>query len=204
MNKLASRVVDPDPGSGAFWPLDSGWEKNSGFGSGIRIHDQHPKSFFLFYFIISFYFFLAPKKLKFCDSDPGSGIFLTLDPGWKIRILDPGCFGSGINIPDPQHCWRLIYLRVFFSHFMNLMSAGNSTINCSMSNTIIHYRIPSVMLLWNSIWTFIFNNVQADIEEIMTSREEEIKACNPPFISTHLEGFSNFPDGVCTGTLINN
>jgi hypothetical protein len=29
--------------------------------------------------------------------DPG--IFLTLDPGWKI-------FGSGINIPDPQH-WFL-------------------------------------------------------------------------------------------------
>jgi hypothetical protein len=32
------------------------------------------------------------------------------DPGWKkIRIRDPGWnkFGSGINIPDPQHCfWR--------------------------------------------------------------------------------------------------
>jgi hypothetical protein len=31
---------------------------------------------------------------------PGSGIFLTLDPGWK-KITGPG---SGINIPDPQHC----------------------------------------------------------------------------------------------------
>jgi hypothetical protein len=29
--------------------------------------------------------------LKFLDADPGSGFFLTLDPG------------SGINIPDPQH-----------------------------------------------------------------------------------------------------
>jgi hypothetical protein len=38
---------------------------------------------------------------KFCDSDPnaGSGIFWTLDPGWK----NPDT-GSGINIPDPQHC----------------------------------------------------------------------------------------------------
>jgi len=41
--------------------------KNSRFGSGIRIRDEHPGS------------------LKFFDSDPntGSGIFLTLDPGWK-------------------------------------------------------------------------------------------------------------------------
>ncbi len=39
------------------------------------------------------------KILKFFDADPdsGLGIFLTLDPGWKK-------FGSGINIPDPQHC----------------------------------------------------------------------------------------------------
>ncbi len=37
------------------------------------------------------------------DLDPGSGIFLTLDPGWKDS--DPG---SGINIPDPQHCYYAI------------------------------------------------------------------------------------------------
>jgi hypothetical protein len=38
--------------------------------------------------------------LKFfdADADPGSGIFLTLDPGWKN--FNPG---TGINIPDPQH-----------------------------------------------------------------------------------------------------
>jgi hypothetical protein len=64
------------------------------------------------------------KILKFvdADSDPGSGIFLTLDPGWKnsdrLKILkffvaDPGIFlsldpgwknsdpGSGLNIQDP-------------------------------------------------------------------------------------------------------
>ncbi len=37
------------------------------------------------------------KILKIFDADPGSGIFLTLDPGWKR-------FGSGINIPYQQHC----------------------------------------------------------------------------------------------------
>ncbi len=37
-------------------------------------------------------------KLFYADPDPGSGIFLTLDPGWKN--WDPE---SGINIPDPQH-----------------------------------------------------------------------------------------------------
>jgi hypothetical protein len=37
------------------------------------------------------------KILKFfdVDPDPGSGIFLTRDPGWKK-------FGSGINISHPQ------------------------------------------------------------------------------------------------------
>jgi hypothetical protein len=40
------------------------------------------------------------KIIKFFDEDPdpGSGIFLALDPRWKNS--DPG---SGINIPDPQH-----------------------------------------------------------------------------------------------------
>jgi hypothetical protein len=40
------------------------------------------------------------KILKFFNADPypGSGIFLTLNPGWKNS--DPL---SGINIPDPQH-----------------------------------------------------------------------------------------------------
>jgi hypothetical protein len=37
------------------------------------------------------------------DPDPGSGI---RDPGETVRIRDPGWkkVGSGINIPDPQHC----------------------------------------------------------------------------------------------------
>jgi hypothetical protein len=42
-------------------------------------------------------------KLFDADADPGSGIFLTRDTGWKK-------FGSGINIPDPQHCpWIITF-----------------------------------------------------------------------------------------------
>jgi hypothetical protein len=36
------------------------------------------------------------KILKFFDADPGSGMA-------KILIRDGKKFGSGINIPDPQH-----------------------------------------------------------------------------------------------------
>jgi hypothetical protein len=71
--------------------------------SGIR--DEHPRSFFL-----EFIQFLGLKILILFDADPdpGSGIFYTLDPGSEIFFtLDPGSeiekFGSGINIPDPQH-----------------------------------------------------------------------------------------------------
>jgi hypothetical protein len=37
--------------------------------------------------------------LKFfvADSDPGSGAFLTLEPGLKNSVLEK-------NIPNPQHC----------------------------------------------------------------------------------------------------
>jgi hypothetical protein len=42
---------------------------------------------------------LGFKILKFFDAnpDPGSGIFLTRDPGWKKTVP-----GSERNIPDPQ------------------------------------------------------------------------------------------------------
>jgi hypothetical protein len=58
-------------------------------GSDINIPDNFSES----------YPFRANNTLKFFDADPGAGIFLTLDPGsWMEK------FGSGINIPDPQHC----------------------------------------------------------------------------------------------------
>jgi hypothetical protein len=38
-------------------------------------------------------FWVKKLKIFYAETDPGSGIFLTLDPGWKK-------FGSGINISD--------------------------------------------------------------------------------------------------------
>jgi hypothetical protein len=56
----------------------------------IRIRDVHiSESLEKFFWVKILKFFVA------C-ADPGSGIFLTLDTGWKK-------FGSGINIPDPDH-----------------------------------------------------------------------------------------------------
>jgi hypothetical protein len=54
-------------------------------------------------------FWVKIPALKFIVMDPDtrSGILLTLDPGSGILLtLGPGWekFGSGINIPDPQHC----------------------------------------------------------------------------------------------------
>jgi hypothetical protein len=75
-------VADPDPGSGALLTP----------GSGIRIRDEQPGSYFR---ELRNNFWV--KILKIFDADPG----------WKkIRIRDPGCkkFGSGKNIPDPQLC----------------------------------------------------------------------------------------------------
>ena len=70
-----------------FWPLDpgSGMEKN-------RIRDPRWN-----HISESLGDFWGVKILKFFYADPGFGIFLTLDPGW--RNLDPG---SGVNIPDLQ------------------------------------------------------------------------------------------------------
>jgi hypothetical protein len=54
--------------------------------SGIQIRDEHPGS----YFRELRNNFLGLNILKFVDAGPdlGSGIFLTLDPGWKNS--DPG------------------------------------------------------------------------------------------------------------------
>jgi hypothetical protein len=69
-------------------PRDPEWVKVK-----IRIRDGHAGSYFR-ELRKNFW----AKILKFFDGnpDPGYEIFFTLDPGWKK-------FGSGINIPDPQH-----------------------------------------------------------------------------------------------------
>jgi hypothetical protein len=69
--------------------------KKSKSGSGLNIPDHNSESLVTVFGL---------KLLTFFDVDPGSGIFLTLDPGW--RNSDPG---SGIDNPDLQH-WRLPYL----------------------------------------------------------------------------------------------
>ena len=65
--------------------------KKSRFGSGVIIPDRISES-------LETIFGLKILKFFYVDPDPGSGIFLTLDPGSGIEK-----FGSGINIPDPQH-----------------------------------------------------------------------------------------------------
>jgi hypothetical protein len=72
--------------------------KKSRSGSGINIPDHISESFETIFWV--------KKILKFFDADPnpGSGIFLTLDPGWKNSHP-----GSGINIPDPQQ-WPFLSL----------------------------------------------------------------------------------------------
>ncbi len=63
--------------------------------SGSAIRDEQPGSYFL---ELRNHFFWI-KILIFFDADPGSGME-------KVRIRDgkKSDPGSGINIPDPQHC----------------------------------------------------------------------------------------------------
>jgi hypothetical protein len=75
--------------------------RKSASGSGIR--DEQPGSYFL-ELRNHFFRFFGIKILKFFDADPGSGSGIrdgdSSDPGWKK-------VGSGINIPDPQHCLNM-------------------------------------------------------------------------------------------------
>jgi hypothetical protein len=72
--------------------------KTSRSGSGMNIPDHISESFEKF-------FGLKILKAFYVDPDPGSGIFLLRDPGWKNS--DPG---AEINIPDPQHCFFVCLL----------------------------------------------------------------------------------------------
>jgi hypothetical protein len=63
--------------------------KQTGSGSGITTRIIFPRAQKPIFWV---------KILKLFNADPGSGMEKTRirDPGWKK-------FGSGINIPDPQH-----------------------------------------------------------------------------------------------------
>jgi len=70
---------------------DPGYAMEKKSGSGMNIPDNFSESLLTG-------FWVKNTVLIFFDADLDSGS-LTRDPGWKNS--DPG---SGINIPDPQHC----------------------------------------------------------------------------------------------------
>jgi hypothetical protein len=78
-----------DPGYDASWIPGSGLGKKSRSGSGMNMPDHISES-------LETIFWAKIPKFFYGDPDPGYVIFMTLDPGWER-------FGSGINIPDPQH-----------------------------------------------------------------------------------------------------
>jgi hypothetical protein len=59
-----------------------------------------------------FFAFLGVKILKFFDEDPGSGMETV-----RIRDGKKSDPGSGINIPDPQHCKILNFFRKLIQTF---------------------------------------------------------------------------------------
>jgi hypothetical protein len=82
-NTSLASVADPGPGSGAFLTPGSEMAKNQkpDPGSGMNIPDHISESLETIFGL---------EMLKFFDADPvpGSGIFLTLDLGWKTS--NPG------------------------------------------------------------------------------------------------------------------
>jgi hypothetical protein len=103
------RIRIRDPGLDTFLTPGSGIRdgRKSASGSGIqdpgsRIRDEQLGSYFLELRNHFFFAFLGVKILKFFDEDPGSGME-------TVRIQDrkKSDPGSGINIPDPQHCKRV-------------------------------------------------------------------------------------------------
>jgi hypothetical protein len=85
-----------DPGSGIGCLFDPGIRDGRQSASGSGIRDEQPGSYFLELRNHSFAFF-GVKILKFFDENPGSG----------IRDGDSSDPGSGMEIPDPQHCYTL-------------------------------------------------------------------------------------------------
>jgi hypothetical protein len=75
--------------------LEPGWVKNQDPdpGSVMNIPDHISES------LKTIFGGLKILKSVCADPDPGSGIFLTLNLVSRMEK-----FGSGINIPDPQHC----------------------------------------------------------------------------------------------------
>jgi hypothetical protein len=73
------------------WIRDPGWVKNQDPDPGSRMNIPNHISETL-----ETVFWIKILKFFYADADADPIIFLILDSGWKK-------FGSGINIPDPQH-----------------------------------------------------------------------------------------------------
>ena len=90
---LQHHIFDP-------WIRNPGWIKKSRSGSGIRTRDEHPGSYFRE--LRKKIFGLKIPKFCYADPDPGSGIFLTLDPLAGMEKLAP-LFQD--KQPEPQYCF---------------------------------------------------------------------------------------------------
>jgi hypothetical protein len=85
-------VADPDPESGAFLNPGSGMGRKS--ASGSRMNNPNH----IFYSLETI--FLVVLGLKYL-----SFLMRIQDPGWRQIGSGMEKVGSGINIPDPQHCF---------------------------------------------------------------------------------------------------
>ncbi len=123
-------VMDPDPGSGAFLTPGSGIRNRFFPDPGSRIPDPGSQTHTFESLVTIFWakssiilwkfdqiFFFSTSKLKYVQFCEISGYIKRYDikfffhPSLLLLFLDPGSGmgknqdpGSGINIPDPQHC----------------------------------------------------------------------------------------------------
>jgi hypothetical protein len=88
---LFCSVADPDLGSGAFLTPGSGMGRKS--ASGSRMNNPNH----IFYSLETFFCCFGVKILKF--------LMRIWDSGWREIGSGMEKVGSGINIPDPQHCF---------------------------------------------------------------------------------------------------
>ncbi len=101
---------DPDPWSGAFLTARSGKGKKSGSGVGINIQDH-------FFESLQTVFGLSLMRFRIRDLfDPGSGIFLTVNPG----SFDPRSrmekFRSGIRYKHPGYATQVSHMISYVVH----------------------------------------------------------------------------------------
>ncbi len=123
---LRIRIRDPVP----FWPRpwirDPGWVKNEDPDPGWT-------SWIIFFESLETIFWVK-KILKFFDADPdpGSEIFLTLDPGSMMEK-----FGSGINIPDTQR-WFKDGFKMSYKSLCSIHKEYVSWRSCLFSSSFLH------------------------------------------------------------------